>query len=49
MVQLGILLALACALVANVGLLCKYRGAIASPTVELRHPLRSAAGLFRSR
>jgi hypothetical protein len=49
MVQLGILLALACALVANVGLLCKYRGAIASPTVELAHPLRSTAGLFRSR
>src|SRR3954451_18393850 len=49
MVQLGILLALACALVANVGLLCKYRGAVASPTVELTHPLRSAAGLFRSR
>jgi hypothetical protein len=49
MVQLGILLALACALVANVGLLCKYRGAMASPTVELRHPLRSAVGLFQSR
>lgn len=49
MVQLGILLALACALVANVGLLCKYRGAVASPAVELTHPLRSAAGLFRSR
>jgi hypothetical protein len=49
MVQLGILLALACALVANVGLLCKYRGAMAAPTVELRHPLRSATGLFRSR
>lgn len=49
MVQLGILLALACALVANVGLLCKYRGAVASPTVELRHPLRSAVGLFHSR
>ena len=49
MVQLGILLALACAVVANVGLLCKYRGAVASPTVELRHPLTSAAGLFHSR
>jgi hypothetical protein len=49
MVQLGILLALACALVANLGLLCKYRGAVASPTVELRHPLRSAIGLFHSR
>lgn len=49
MVQLGILLALACALVANVGLLCKYRGAIAAPTVELSHPLHSAVALFRSR
>jgi hypothetical protein len=43
------LLALTCALVANLGVLCKYRGAIASPPVELRHPLRSAVGLFRSR
>jgi hypothetical protein len=49
MVQVGILLALACALVANVGLLCKYRGAVASPTVELTHPLRSAVSLFHSR
>src|SRR3954471_14359535 len=49
MVQLGILLALGSACVANVGLLCKYRGAMAAPPVELRHPLRSAAGLFRSR
>ena len=49
MVQVGILLALASAFVANVGLLCKYRGAVASPTVELSHPLRGAAGLFHSR
>jgi multidrug transporter EmrE-like cation transporter len=49
MVQLGILLALASAFIANLGLLCKYRGAMAAPTVELKHPLRSAAGLFRSR
>jgi multidrug transporter EmrE-like cation transporter len=49
MVQLGILLALASAFIANLGLLCKYRGAMAAPTVELGHPLRSAAGLFRSR
>jgi multidrug transporter EmrE-like cation transporter len=49
MVQLGILLALASAFVANLGLLCKYRGAMAAPTVELKHPLRSATGLFRSR
>jgi multidrug transporter EmrE-like cation transporter len=49
MIQLGILLALASAFVANVGLLCKYRGAVEAPEVELSHPLRSAAGLFRSR
>jgi hypothetical protein len=49
MVQLGIFLALGSAFVANVGLLCKYRGAVASPTVELSHPLRGAVGLFHSR
>lgn len=49
MFQLGIFLALGSAFVANVGLLCKYRGAVASPTVEMTHPLRSAAGLFHSR
>jgi hypothetical protein len=49
MVQLGILLALACAFVANVSLLCKYRGAVASPTVEFGRPLHSIAALFRSR
>src|SRR3954453_12331663 len=49
MVQLGILLALGSAFIANVGLLCKYRGAVAAPAVELSHPLRSAAGLFRSK
>jgi hypothetical protein len=49
MVQLGILLAFACALVTNVSLLCKARGAVAAPAVELGRPLRSAAALFRSR
>ena len=49
MVQLGILLALGSAFVANLGLLCKYRGAVAAPLVELKHPLRSAIALFRSR
>jgi hypothetical protein len=49
MVQLGIFLALGSAFVANLGLLCKYRGAVASPTVQMCHPLRSAAALFRSR
>ncbi|HMC05937.1 MAG TPA: hypothetical protein VKG89_00950 [Solirubrobacterales bacterium] len=33
----------------NVALLCKYRGAVAAPTVQMSHPLRSAASLFRSR
>jgi hypothetical protein len=49
MLQLGTLLALACALATNVALLCKHRGAVAAPTVELRRPLHSAAALFRSR
>lgn len=49
MLQLGILLALACAVVTNVSLLCKHRGAVAAPAVELGRPLRSAAALFRSR
>jgi hypothetical protein len=46
---LGILLALACAFVANLGFFYKYRGANAAARVELRHPLRSAAALFSSR
>ena len=48
-VQLGILLALACALVTNLGFLLKHRGACAAPDVDWKHPLRSAAALFRSR
>jgi hypothetical protein len=46
---LGILLALACAFVANLGFFYKYRGANAAARVEVRHPLRSAAALFSSR
>jgi hypothetical protein len=49
MLQLGTLLALACALATNLALLCKYRGATAAPDVDLRRPLRSAAALFGSR
>jgi drug/metabolite transporter (DMT)-like permease len=49
MIQLGILLALLCALATNVGFLLKHRGACAAPDVSLRHPLRSAVGLFRSK
>jgi hypothetical protein len=49
MLQLGTLLALACALATNVAMLCKYRGAVAAPAVRLSQPLRSGAALFRSR
>jgi drug/metabolite transporter (DMT)-like permease len=48
-IQLGILLSLLCALATNVGFLLKHRGACAAPAVSLKHPLASAAGLFRSK
>ena len=48
MLSLGILLALFCALATNVGFLLKHRGACAAPDVSLKHPVRSAIGLFRS-
>jgi hypothetical protein len=47
--DLGILLALACAFVANLGFFCKYRGANAVAKVELRHPLRSTKALYSSK
>jgi drug/metabolite transporter (DMT)-like permease len=47
--QLGILLALFCAFATNVGFLLKHRGACAAPDVSLRHPVRSAVSLFRSK
>lgn len=46
---LGILLALICAFVANLGFFYKYRGANAAPSVQVRHPLRSARALFASK
>jgi hypothetical protein len=46
--DLGILLALACAFVANLGFFYKYRGANAVGKVEVRHPLSSARELFSS-
>jgi drug/metabolite transporter (DMT)-like permease len=49
LIHLGILLALVCALATNVGFLLKHRGACAAPDVSLRHPVRSAVGLFRSK
>jgi drug/metabolite transporter (DMT)-like permease len=48
-VQLGIFCALACALATNLGFLYKHRGASAAPTVDWKHPGRSAADLFRNR
>ena len=48
-VQLGILLALACALFSNLAFLYKHRGACAAPDVNWRHPLKSGVALFQSR
>jgi hypothetical protein len=47
--MLGIMLALACALATNVGFLFKHRGACSAPSVDIRHPLRSARSLFASK
>src|SRR5919206_2069943 len=47
--NLGILLALACAVATQLGFLYKHRGANAAPTVEIRHPLRSGRALFASK
>jgi drug/metabolite transporter (DMT)-like permease len=47
--QLGILLAVLCALATNFGFLLKHRGACAAPAVTLRHPIRSAIGLWSSK
>jgi drug/metabolite transporter (DMT)-like permease len=47
--QLGILLALACAFVANLGFFYKHRGANAVAKVQVRHPLRSARALYSSK
>ena len=46
---LGLTLALASALTINLGFLFKYRGAVVAAPVEARHPIRSAAALFRSK
>lgn len=45
----GVILAVVSALATNLAYLCKQRGAVLAPAIEARHPLRSAAGLFRSR
>src|SRR5689334_15330118 len=48
-VEVGLLLALATAFSSIIGFLYKHRGAVASPPVELRRPLRSSLVLLRSR
>src|SRR4051794_16362922 len=47
--QIGILLALACAFVSNLGFFFKHRGACEAAKVDIRHPLRSAKSLFSSK
>jgi hypothetical protein len=47
-VQVGLLLALATAFASVVGFLYKHRGAVESPAVELRRPVRTSLALFRS-
>ncbi|HEX4109118.1 MAG TPA: hypothetical protein VHX88_13355 [Solirubrobacteraceae bacterium] len=47
--DIGILLALLCAFVANLGFFYKHRGACEVPRVDMRHPLRSGRLLFSSR
>jgi drug/metabolite transporter (DMT)-like permease len=48
-VLIGLLLALACACGASLAGLWKQKGAVQTEDVDIRHPLQSAAALFRSR
>ena len=48
-VGVGLICALLSALGTNLAFLFKLKGAVAAPDVDMRHPLRSAADLFRSR
>ncbi|MDQ3722308.1 MAG: hypothetical protein M3376_04405 [Actinomycetota bacterium] len=48
-VGVGLVCALLSALGTNFAFLLKYKGAVAAPDVDMRHPLRSAADLFRSK
>ena len=47
--QGGVLVALASSLVANLGSLWRQRGATAASDVDIRRPLRTVVGLFRSK
>ena len=48
-VGVGLACALLSALGTNLAFLLKQRGAVEAPDVDMRHPVRSAADLFRSR
>jgi drug/metabolite transporter (DMT)-like permease len=48
-VQLGVVFALLTAFASIVGFLYKHRGAVESPPIEWRRPVRSSLALFRSR
>jgi drug/metabolite transporter (DMT)-like permease len=47
--NLGILLALACAVATQLGFLYKHKGANQAPSVDIRHPFRSAKQLYSCR
>src|SRR3954462_1785228 len=47
--QLGILLALLCAIASNLSFFFKHRGAREAPAVDVRHPWRTAKALYSSR
>jgi drug/metabolite transporter (DMT)-like permease len=47
--NLGILLALSCAIATQLGFLYKFRGANEAAAVDVRHPLRSGKALFCSK
>jgi drug/metabolite transporter (DMT)-like permease len=48
-VQIGLLFAVATALASVLGFLYKHRGAVASPDVEWRRPVRTSLTLFKNR
>lgn len=49
MIQIGLLIALFCAVVTNLSFLWKQKGAVAAPAMSLSHPLKSITGLFSSK
>ena len=48
-IHLGIFLALLCAFFTNLGFFFKHRGCCEAPRVDVRHPLRTAKGLWCSK